>query len=646
MEFASSTARLFRDQLLMAVAAAAVLTGGRAVQASQPAAIDVAIAQGDARDCPCTTLWPPSAVPTVLDTQDPNPAELGINFRSDVDAQIAGLRFYKSSRNTGTHVGHIWTSDGRLLAAATFTNETAAGWQQVMFSAPVAITANTTYVASYHTNVGHYSITKGYFDGLAVDAPPLHAPSSVAGSGNGVLGDGVSAFPTTTYQAANYWVDVVLHRPLVDVTPPALNSIDANAIDSFTTRAEWTTDEDATSLVEYSTSAAFPGGAQLNVADRTLTTSHGLTLSGLTASTTYYYRVTSVDGSGNASTSDPNRFTTPSPTFRDTLSSHFAAGTTAGTYVAEDLDGEVMLAPAVGSEFSGTALQPGWSDVPWGDAGAGTLGGGRLVVDGTLVGACTIVRDRCRETPAYLPGRSLEFMATFTDDVFQNVGFGATFETSPWAVFSTRGGGSLWTRTSVVRPITVMETQLSSALIGSPHLYRIDWNLTAIVYWVDGVQVASHPMVVPGPMRPLMSDYNVYGGGVVIDWMRMGPYMASGTFTSRVFDAQTSVDWRSIDWSGSASGLTVSLRMGETPTPDDRTWTDFDPVVEGSIRGRSRYIQYRAGFVATNGHTPVLADIIITSATATMTFDNAASAANDARDPIPASGLGQAKIQR
>ena len=424
-----------------------------------------------------------------------------------------------------------------------------------------------------------------------MDAPPLHAPSSVAGSGNGMLGDGVSAFPTTTHQAANYWVDVVLHRPLVDVAPPILSSIDAIVIDSFTARADWTTDEDATSLVEYSTSAAFVSGSQLHVADTTLTGSHGLTLSGLTASTMYYYRVTSVDGSGNASTSVASMFTTPSPTFRDTLSSDFAAGSTASTYLAEDLDGEVMLAPAVGSEFSGTALQPGWSDVPWGIGGVSTLGGGRLLVDGTLLGACTIVRDRCRETPTYLPGRSLEFMATFTDDVFQNLGFGATFETSPWAVFSTKVGGALWTRTSGVRPATVMETQLSSALVGSPHLYRIDWNPTAIVYWVDGVQVASHPMSVAGPMRPLASDYNVYGGGVVVDWMRMGPYAASGTFTSRVFDAQTPVDWRSIDWSGSASGLTVSVRMGETPTPDDWTWTDFDPVVEGPIRGRSRYIQ-------------------------------------------------------
>ena len=38
-----------------------------------------------------------------------------------------------------------------------------AGWQQVNFATPVAIAANTTYVASYHTDTGHYAATGGYF---------------------------------------------------------------------------------------------------------------------------------------------------------------------------------------------------------------------------------------------------------------------------------------------------------------------------------------------------------------------------------------------------------------------------------------------------------------------------------------------------
>ena len=76
---------------------------------------------------------------------------------------ITGIRFYKGSANTGTHVGDLWSSSGTLLATATFTNETASGWQQVNFSSPVSITAGTTYIASYHTNTGHYADTPYYF---------------------------------------------------------------------------------------------------------------------------------------------------------------------------------------------------------------------------------------------------------------------------------------------------------------------------------------------------------------------------------------------------------------------------------------------------------------------------------------------------
>ena len=72
------------------------------------------------------------------------------------------------------------------------------------------MSANTIYVASYHANNGHYSIDTSFFSTAGVDNPPLHALSSGASGGNGVYRYGAnSAFPNQTYQAANYWVDVV-----------------------------------------------------------------------------------------------------------------------------------------------------------------------------------------------------------------------------------------------------------------------------------------------------------------------------------------------------------------------------------------------------------------------------------------------------
>src|SRR5262249_14360045 len=123
---------------------------------------------------------------------------------------ITGLRYYKSANNTGTHVGNLWSSTGTLLATAIFSGETTSGWQQVTFSTPVAISANTTYVASYHTNTGHYAGDNNFFLNAGVENAPLHALKDGADGGNGVYTYGPSsAFPNQTYQSSNYWVDVV-----------------------------------------------------------------------------------------------------------------------------------------------------------------------------------------------------------------------------------------------------------------------------------------------------------------------------------------------------------------------------------------------------------------------------------------------------
>jgi len=136
--------------------------------------------------------------------------QLGVKFRSDVAGTIRGIRFYKAAGNTGTHVGSLWSRAGTRLANATFTNETASGWQEVSFAKPVAIQANTVYVASYHTTTGHYSINTNHFASTGADNAPLHALANGVSGGNGVYRYGNSSgFPNQTWNASNYWVDVV-----------------------------------------------------------------------------------------------------------------------------------------------------------------------------------------------------------------------------------------------------------------------------------------------------------------------------------------------------------------------------------------------------------------------------------------------------
>src|SRR6202045_2006274 len=159
--------------------------------------------------CPFT-IWPSTATPAILDGGPEAPLEVGVTFKADSNGYITGIRFYKSVRNTGIHTAHLWTSGGALLASATFTGESSSGWQQVNFSKPVAITANAVYVASYHTTIGHYSVSPYYFATSGLNRPPLHALANVSGSPDGPYTYGsTGAFPRSTYHSSNYWVDVV-----------------------------------------------------------------------------------------------------------------------------------------------------------------------------------------------------------------------------------------------------------------------------------------------------------------------------------------------------------------------------------------------------------------------------------------------------
>ena len=158
-------------------------------------------------------LYDASAVPTVVKANDNQSVELGFKFESTTDGQVLGLRFYKGADNTGTHVGNLWSATGNLLASATFTNETADGWQSVLFSAPVSVSAGTTYVASYHSD-GNYSADPGYFASTHTNGV-LIAPASTAGSGNGLYAYGTSSlFPTNSFNATGYDVDVLFKANL------------------------------------------------------------------------------------------------------------------------------------------------------------------------------------------------------------------------------------------------------------------------------------------------------------------------------------------------------------------------------------------------------------------------------------------------
>ena len=87
-----------------------------------------------------------------------------------------------------------------------------------------------------------------------------------------------------------------------DSTAPTIAEVGASGITTSSATITWTTDEPATSQVEYGLTAAYGYATSL---DKNRITSHSVTLSELEAGTTYYYGVVSVDKAGNQATSDP-----------------------------------------------------------------------------------------------------------------------------------------------------------------------------------------------------------------------------------------------------------------------------------------------------------------------------------------------------
>jgi Domain of unknown function (DUF4082)/Bacterial Ig-like domain/Concanavalin A-like lectin/glucanases superfamily/Bacterial Ig domain len=154
------------------------------------------------------SIFPVTAIPASTEN-DGKAIEVGMKFRVTTAGYITGIRFYKGATNTGTHIGHLWSSTGTKLAEVTFTGESASGWQQMSFSTPVAVAINTTYVISYFSSGGYYSLTDPYFTAAVVNGP-LRALATGEDGGNGVYKyAAASVFPNLNYQSSNYWVDVV-----------------------------------------------------------------------------------------------------------------------------------------------------------------------------------------------------------------------------------------------------------------------------------------------------------------------------------------------------------------------------------------------------------------------------------------------------
>ncbi len=89
--------------------------------------------------------------------------------------------------------------------------------------------------------------------------------------------------------------------------PPVISGVTTSSVTPSTATIVWTTDQNASSAVQYGATTSYGS----TVTNASLVTSHSVTLSGLSANSTYHYRVLSVNSSGKSANSADKVLSTP-----------------------------------------------------------------------------------------------------------------------------------------------------------------------------------------------------------------------------------------------------------------------------------------------------------------------------------------------
>jgi len=178
-------------------------------------------------------------------------------------------------------------------------------------SAGATVSGTVTVAASASDNVGVASV-QFKLDGVNLGARDTIAPYSIAWNTSGMSGShtlaavAMDAAGNTRTSAA---VTVTVTAGPADTTPPVISAVAASSISSAGATIGWTTDEPSDSQVEYGLTTTY---GSTSAANSSLVTTHSVAL-GLSASTTYHYRVRSRDAAGNLAVSADATLTTMAP---------------------------------------------------------------------------------------------------------------------------------------------------------------------------------------------------------------------------------------------------------------------------------------------------------------------------------------------
>ncbi|MDD5687129.1 MAG: carbohydrate binding domain-containing protein [Elusimicrobia bacterium] len=281
-------------------------------------------------------------------TSEDNTFTSDINFISNHSFESGTTSWAFYTEEAGSFVTTSPGFEGSKSARCTITKSTG---NIQLYQTGICLNPNTRYKLTFtaYSNTGHDMTVRVFKHGTPYTNYGLdnylanlttswqtYSTEFVTTGFSSVVTDARLMLWYAPYAAAGdvYYVDDIhLETVPPDTTPPIITSVTSSNITWNSAVINWLTNEPSDSQVEYSTTTLY---GISTTSDTTKVTSHSVNITGLTLGTTYYYHVTSKDGSGNIATSENYTFSTLSTSSgtNHVINAGFESGTDSWAYYA------------------------------------------------------------------------------------------------------------------------------------------------------------------------------------------------------------------------------------------------------------------------------------------------------------------------
>src|SRR3989344_2351624 len=340
---------------------------------------------------------------------------------------------------------------------------------------------------------------------------------------------------TTTFPTFGAFV-VVNTSGTTDVANPVISNV-ASTTDTTTATITWDTDEDSTTVLNFGPTTSY--GTASTTDDGTIygtfyTTTHEITLTGLSPGTLYHYRLTDVDYAGNSVTSGDYTFTTDAVAPTIVTSAASSVATSAAT-------------------FNGSISVTGGADATQSGFAYGTVADLSTVIATSTLGAQTGTASFTENLTGLTPNTTYYFRAYATNS-------------------AGTGYGSILSTTTVAITLSTLTTSAASSITSTSA------TLNGSIDSTGGADATQHGFA-----------YGTYSSlTTVIATTTEGAFSGTGAFTSDITSLTCSTTYYARAYStnsaGTAYGSIESLTTSACPLPSSSSSSG------GSSSGSRRHV--------------------------------------------------------